>query len=97
MLDMLRRHGVQVMREAGSTQGEVAKRTGICERTVRRIEQEPAVTAAPQPSPKRPVGRPSKAEPFRPQRSPLLRSPARSGPWAGLPRPSPSGLSSSGC
>lgn len=43
MLDMLKRHEIQVLRRAGHSQVEVARLAGTSERTVRRVEDEPAV------------------------------------------------------
>jgi transposase len=68
MHDMMKRHEVQVLRRAGVTQEQVAKLTGISVRAVRMIEEEPAVVAPDDEGEreKRGIGRPSKAEPFRP-------------------------------
>lgn len=44
MLDMMKRHEIQVLRRAGHSQPDVAKLTGVSELTVRRVEGEPAVT-----------------------------------------------------
>jgi hypothetical protein len=44
MHDMMKRHEVQVLRRTGHTQAEVTRLTGVSEREVRRIEDEPAVT-----------------------------------------------------
>jgi transposase len=68
MYEMLKRHEVQVLRRAGHSQAEVAKLTGIAERSIRRMEAEPAVTAATaiaEQRKERRIGRPSKAEGFR--------------------------------
>ena len=66
MLDMMKRHEIQVLRRAGHSQVEVARLAGTTERTVRRVEDEPAVVdmdlGARQ---QRGIGRPSKAEGFR--------------------------------
>ena len=40
---MLKRHAIQVLREAGHKQSEIAKQLGVSERSVRTIESEPAV------------------------------------------------------
>jgi DNA-binding XRE family transcriptional regulator len=45
MLDMMKRHEIQVLRRAGVKQSEVAKLVGVSERTVRDVEQEPSVVA----------------------------------------------------
>ena len=67
MIELLKRHEIQVLRRAGHSQPEVAKLTGVSERTVQRVEAEPAVshvdTAVERME--RKIGRPSKAEPFR--------------------------------
>ncbi len=71
---MLKRHQIQVPRQAGHTQAEVAALAAVSEREVRRIEREPdvvtlddcVVRAA------HGVGRPSKAEPFRQRVKDLL-------------------------
>ena len=67
MLDMLKRHEIQVLRKAGHNQSQVARFAGVSRRSVRRVEAEVAVnhvdTAAE--IARRAVGRPSKAEPFR--------------------------------
>ncbi len=67
MLDMLKRHEIQVLRRAGHNASEVAALAGVSRRSVARVETEVAVThvdtAAEIAS--RGVGRPSKAEPFR--------------------------------
>lgn len=68
MLDMLKRHEIQVLRRAGHNASEVASLAGVSRRSVRRVEAEVAVnhvdTAAE--LARRGVGRPSKAEPSRP-------------------------------
>jgi len=67
MIELLKRHEIQVLRRAGHSQAEVAKLAGVSERSVQRVEAEPAVshvdTAAERME--RKIGRPSKAEPFR--------------------------------
>ena len=67
MIELLKRHEIQVLRRAGHSQLEVAKLAGVSERSVQRVEAEPAVshvdTAAERME--RKIGRPSKAEPFR--------------------------------
>jgi len=67
MLDMLKRHEIQVLRRAGHNAMEVATLAGVSRRSVRRVEAEVAVnhvdTAAE--IARRGVGRPSKAEPLR--------------------------------
>ncbi len=67
MLDMLKRHEIQVLRRAGHNASEVATLAGVSRRSVARVETEVAIshvdTAAE--IARRGVGRPSKAEPFR--------------------------------
>ena len=67
MLDMRKRHEIQVLRRAGHNAMEVATLAGVSRRSVRRVEAEVAVnhvdTAAE--IARRGVGRPSKAEPLR--------------------------------
>ena len=67
MIELLKRHEIQVLRRAGHSQTEVAKLAGVSERSVQRVEAESAVshvdTAAERME--RKIGRPSKAEPFR--------------------------------
>src|SRR5215469_200603 len=67
MLDMLKRHEIQVLRRAGHTLKEVAKLTGVSQSSVQRVEAEPAVVTfvGAEPSASRGVGRPSKVEAFR--------------------------------
>jgi transposase len=68
MLDMLKRHEIQVLRKAGHSQGETAKLAGVGERTVRRVETEPAVATVDDAAERerRQIGRPAKADSFRP-------------------------------
>jgi transposase len=67
MIDMLKRHEIQVLRRAGHTRLDIADRAGVSVRSVQRVEIEPAVahvnTAGERT--RRSIGRPSKAEPFR--------------------------------
>ncbi|OFV89930.1 MAG: hypothetical protein A3G76_09400 [Acidobacteria bacterium RIFCSPLOWO2_12_FULL_65_11] len=67
MIDMFKRHEIQVLRRAGHTRADIAERAGISVRSVQRVESEPAVahvdTAVERA--RRSIGRPSKAEPFR--------------------------------
>ncbi len=67
MINMLKRHEIQVLRRAGHTQADVAERAEVSESAVRRVEREAPVEdvddeAARQ---RHRIGRPSKAEPFR--------------------------------
>jgi transposase len=68
MIDMLKRHEIQVLRGAGHTQDEVAKLAGVSVRSIRRVEDEVPVSQVDNEAEreKRRIGRPSKAEPFRP-------------------------------
>jgi transposase len=67
MIDMLKRHAVQVLREAGHSLEETAQFSGVSVRSVQRIEDEPPVTRleSEEERERRRVGRPAKAEPFR--------------------------------
>jgi len=72
---MLKRHAIQVLRQAGHTLDEIATLVAVGKRTVQRVVGEPVITdvildpAPPQASaaaPPRPrIGRPSKAEAYR--------------------------------
>jgi hypothetical protein len=44
MIDMLKRHEIQVLRRAGHSQIEVATLAGVARRTVQRVDGEAAVT-----------------------------------------------------
>jgi transposase len=67
MIDMLKRHEIQVLRRAGLGQDETAKLAGVSVRSVRRVEDEMAVIQVDNQVERaeRHIGRPSKAEPFR--------------------------------
>jgi len=67
MIDMLRRHEIQVLRRAGHTQEEVVRLAGVSVRSVRRVEDEAAVIQVDNEAEheRRGIGRPAKAEPFR--------------------------------
>jgi transposase len=67
MIDMLKRHEIQVLRRAEHTLAEVAKLAGVSESSVRRVAAEPAVRTldAAGERARRGVGRPSKVEAFR--------------------------------
>jgi len=67
MIDMLKRHEIQVLRRAGHSQIEVATLAGVARRTVQRVDIEAAVTHidTAQEREAREIGRPAKAEPFR--------------------------------
>jgi transposase len=67
MIDMLKRHEIQVLRHAGHSQIEVARLAGISRRSVQRVDTEAAVTHidAVREREARGIGRPAKAEPFR--------------------------------
>ncbi len=67
MIDMLKRHEIQVLRRAGHTLADVATLSGTSIGTVRRVVDEDAVTTVDNDAERdrRHVGRPSKAEVFR--------------------------------
>ena len=67
MIDMLTRHAIQVLRQAGHEQRDVAKLVGVGVRTVRRVDGEPDVSHVDDSKERerRAIGRPAKAEPFR--------------------------------
>src|SRR4051812_19814862 len=67
MIDMLKRHEIQVLRRAGHTLAEVATLSGASVGTVRRVTTEDAVVAVDNAveRARRQVGRPSKAEAYR--------------------------------
>jgi transposase len=68
MIDMLKRHAIQVLRAAGHGQSEIATLTDVSVRSVRRVEAEPDVSHVDDAGERdrRRIGRPSLAEPFRP-------------------------------
>jgi len=68
MIDMLKRHAIQVLRAAGHGQGEIATLTDVSVRSVRRVEAEPDVSHVDDAGERRRrrLGRPSTAEAFRP-------------------------------
>jgi hypothetical protein len=67
MIDMLKRHEIQVLRRVGHSLGEVARLAGVGRRSVVRVEAEAAVSHIDNQVERalREIGRPSKAEPFR--------------------------------
>jgi hypothetical protein len=67
MIDMLKRHEIQVLRRAGHAQTDVAQLAGVSLGSVRRVEREAAVTHIDTEAERgrRAIGRPAKAEPFR--------------------------------
>jgi len=67
MIDMVKRHEIQVLRRAGHGLAESAKLVGVSQSSVQRVADEPPVTSfdIDEERVKREVGRPSKAEPFR--------------------------------
>src|SRR2546426_8314538 len=71
MIDMVKRHEIQVLRRAGHALAETAELAGVSQSTVQRVEAEPPVVSfdAEADRGKRRIGRPSKVEPFRPLRS----------------------------
>lgn len=74
MIDMLKRHQIQVLRQAGHNQREVARLAGVSRRSVQRVDTEGAVTHLDmvQERERRGVGRPAKAERVRPLVAELL-------------------------
>ena len=64
---MLKRHQIQVLRQAGHSVRQVAKLAGVDRASVRRVEAEDAVVSVDTSAERarRGIGRPSKAEPFR--------------------------------
>jgi transposase len=67
MIEMLKRHEIQVLRRAGHTWMEVASLTGVSVGTARRVAAEEAVTTVDNAAEgaERHIGRPSKAEAYR--------------------------------
>jgi transposase len=67
MIDMVRRHEIQVLRRAGHSLVETAELVGVSQSTVQRVEAEAAVASFDTEAERgrRQIGRPSKAEPFR--------------------------------
>ena len=67
MIDMLKRHEIQVLRRADHTWSEIAALSGISEKTARRVAAEAPVTDVDNVAERarRQVGRPSKAEAYR--------------------------------
>src|SRR6266498_1942355 len=67
MIDMLKRHEIQVLQRAGHSQIEIATLAGVSRRSVQRVEREAVVTHidAAREREARGIGRPAKAELFR--------------------------------
>lgn len=67
MIDMLKRHEIQVLRRAEHTWNEIAALSGVSEKTARRIVGEEPVSSVDNAAERarRHVGRPSKAEAYR--------------------------------
>jgi hypothetical protein len=67
MIDMLKRHEIQVLRRAEHTWSDIAALSGVSEKTARRIAAEAPVTTVDNTGERarRQVGRPSKAEAYR--------------------------------
>jgi hypothetical protein len=67
MIDMLKRHEIQVLRRTGHSLGEVVKLAGVSQRSVQRVATEPPVPMLDSVAERvrRGIGRPSKAEAFR--------------------------------
>jgi len=68
MIDMLKRHAIQVLRAAGHRQNEIATLTDVSIRSVRRVAAEADVSHVDDAGERdrRRIGRPSTAEPLRP-------------------------------
>jgi hypothetical protein len=67
MIDMLKRHEIQVLRRAEHTWSEIATLSGVSEKTARRIAAENPITIVDNGAERarRQVGRPSKADAYR--------------------------------
>jgi predicted transcriptional regulator len=67
MIDMLKRHEIQVLRRAEHTWSKIAALSGVSEKTARRIAAEDPVDTVDNAAERarRQVGRPSKAEAYR--------------------------------
>ena len=67
MIDMLKRHEIQVLRRAGHTWAQVAELTGVSVGTARRVAAEDGVTTVDnaRERARRQIGRPSKADAYR--------------------------------
>jgi len=67
MIDMLKRHEIQVLRRAGHTWAEVAALSGVSVGPARRVAAEAAVATVDNAAERarRQIGRPSKAEAYR--------------------------------
>jgi transposase len=67
MIDMLKRHEIQVLRRAMHTWSEIAALSGVSEKTARRIAAENPITSVDNAAERarRQVGRPSKADSYR--------------------------------
>jgi transposase len=74
MWTMFKRYGVQLLLRAGVAQAEITRVTGVSERAIRRIRDEPPVETTDDQAARqaRAIGRPSKAEAFRPLVEKLL-------------------------
>jgi len=74
MWTMFKRYGVQLLLRAGVAQAEITRFTGVSERAIRRIRDEPPVETTDDQAARqaRAIGRPSKAEAFRPLVGKLL-------------------------
>src|SRR4029450_9005091 len=67
MIDMLKRHEIQVLRRAAHTWSEIATLSGVSEKTARRIAAETPIASVDNAAERgrRHVGRPSTAEAYR--------------------------------
>jgi transposase len=74
MIGVLSRHEIQVLRSAGRTVREIARKLGVSERSVYRVLKEPAVVASDECTARRArrIGRPSTVTTFRPFVAALL-------------------------
>jgi transposase len=67
VIDRLKRHAIQVLRQAGHTLDEIAHLLAVGKRTVQRVVDEPMITncESDRVAPTRRLGRPSKADAYR--------------------------------
>ena len=67
MIDRLKRHAIQILRQAGHTLDEIAEQVAVGRRSVQRVIGEPVMTHhdTDRERAHRAIGRPSKAEAYR--------------------------------
>jgi transposase len=67
VIDMLKRHAIQILRQAGHTLDEIVEQVAVGKRSVQRVIGEPMITHhdTEQERARRAIGRPSKAEAYR--------------------------------